>query len=89
LGKHLDLAKPVYQLCDHLQISHFKLERLFQNVFRKSPSAFHHALRMQAGQKLLSDGRLSVKQVAFQLGYKHANDFSRAFNAFRNTERKR
>lgn len=35
----------------------------------------------RAGQLLNSDG-ISVMEVAYELGYMHANDFSRAFKKF-------
>ncbi len=33
-------------------------------------------------QELLETDRFSVKEIAYALGYKHPNDFSRAFKHF-------
>ncbi|MCX7886899.1 MAG: helix-turn-helix domain-containing protein [Verrucomicrobiae bacterium] len=38
-------------------------------------------MRMERARQLLAEGRL-VKEVAFALGYRHANDFSRAYKKF-------
>jgi AraC-like DNA-binding protein len=36
-------------------------------------------IRQQKAHGMLASGKTSVKEVAFQLGYRHAHDFSRAF----------
>lgn len=90
LRAHLDRENPIFDLCDFLQVSHSTLGRMFQSAFGKSARAHLHRLRMEEATRLLDDGKLSVKQVAYRLGYKQPSDFSRAFGAFRRkAERKR
>jgi AraC-like DNA-binding protein len=82
MQEHPGHANPVFLLCDYLQVARSTLDDLFRDAFGESPSAHFRRLRMQRAQDLLDHGR-SVKEVAFQLGYKHANDFSRAYRNFR------
>lgn len=82
MEQHLDLANPVFMLSDYLQVSPSSLKRLFAEEFRESPSSYYQRLRMQRAQELLSDGTLTVKEIAYRLGYKHPNDFSRAYKAY-------
>ena len=44
-------------------------------------SAIVHKLRMEAACQLLKDGRVPVKEVAYQVGYSSAEQFSRTFRA--------
>jgi AraC-like DNA-binding protein len=82
MGQHLECAHPVFLLCDYLQVARSTLDKLFHDAFGESPSGYHRRLRMEKARELLEAGK-PVKEVAFHLGYKHANDFSRAFRAFR------
>jgi two-component system response regulator YesN len=43
---------------------------------------YHQRLKMARAQELLETDRFSVKEIAYALGYKHPNDFSRAFKQF-------
>lgn len=73
---------PIKGLCEYLQISAPTLFRVFQGCGAKSPGDYHRSLRMDAARQWISQEGLLVKQAAFRLGYKNANDFSRAFAAF-------
>lgn len=79
LRNHLDKPELVKRLREHLQISEASLKRLFHGCAAKSPRAYALGEKMQWAQRQLSSGECSVKAVAYALGYKHANDFSRAF----------
>lgn len=90
LVRNLWERDPIFLLCDYLQVSHSTLNRLFQDKFGVSPSAYHRQLRMEEAQRLQAEGKLSIKQIAYRLGYRHSNAFSRAFSAYRReTARKR
>ncbi|MBI4027261.1 MAG: helix-turn-helix transcriptional regulator [Verrucomicrobia bacterium] len=89
MREHLDLANPIFMLRDYLQISSARLKRLFADAFAESPARYYLRLRMQRAQELLQDGTLSVKEIAFKLGYKHPNDFSRAYKTFHGTHARR
>lgn len=79
LRSHLSEPEPVKQLCEHLHVSEASLKRLFHEHTGKSPRAFVSAWRMQWAHEQLAGAKNSVKSVAYALGYRHANDFSRAF----------
>jgi len=82
LAQNVRERNPVASLCEYLQVSAVTLNRLFQAHLRESVASYHTRLRMErAGQLLNSDG-VAVKEVAYELGYVHANDFSRAFKKF-------
>jgi len=73
---------PVAPLCEYLQVSAATLNRLFRTHLDESVAEYHTRTRMErAGQLLKKDG-VAVKEVAYELGYVHANDFSRAFKKF-------
>jgi transcriptional regulator GlxA family with amidase domain len=57
------------------------LERYFFKHMGKSPKAWLTEQRQYQAQKAIQTG-LSVKEVAFQLNYEHANQFSREFHKF-------
>lgn len=73
--------KPAQCLCEYLQISPAALRELFQLHHGRSPQAVALELRMQHARSQLAHGAL-VKQVAAELGYRHANDFSRAYKRY-------
>jgi len=81
LAENLATANPVAALCEYLQVSPVTLNRLFRAQLGESVATYHARLRMERARQLLADGLL-VKEVAFALGYRHANDFSRAYKKF-------
>lgn len=72
-------SNPVSSLCEYLQISPATLYRLFQTHLGASPADHHAHERMEHARHMLTASRASVKATAYALGYKHPNDFSRAF----------
>ena len=80
--KNLDSPQPIARLCDFLDISQSSLHRLFISSLSMSPQKFIHQLKMQTAQQLLDDKTKSVKEVAYELGYRHPGDLRRALNAF-------
>lgn len=79
MAQSLAEPHPVSALCEYLQVSPATLTRMFHSHHGESPAAYHQRLKMTRAQELLEDGRFSVKEIAYALGYKHPNDFSRAF----------
>jgi len=78
LAENLAAPNPVAALCEYLQVSPVTLNRLFHANLNESVTTHHARLRMERARQLLVS-ELSVKEVAFALGYRHPNDFSRAF----------
>lgn len=82
LAQNLDEPRPVSALCDYLQVSQVTLNRLFRMHLGESLAAYHHRLKMERARSWLAGGQIAVKEASFALGYKHSNDFSRAFKKF-------
>lgn len=78
IAAHLDSQEPIARLCDYLNVSQSTLYRLFTAAEGMSPLAFFHRTRMARARDLLAARTLSVKEIAHVLGYRHANDLSRA-----------
>jgi len=55
-----------------------EIERFFSQRLRLSPKEWVDNLRMEDARRCLRRG-LPIKEVAMRLGFKHAQDFSRAF----------
>ena len=79
---NLSVRRPVSFQCDYLQVSPSSLERLFLDNLGELPSSHFQRLKMQQATEFLKQDSLSVKEIAFTLGYRHANDFSRAFKSY-------
>lgn len=79
---HLHEQEPVARLCQYLHISEASLKRLFHLHSGRSPRHFIFESRMRWADEQLRHETASVKSVAYALGYRHPNDFSRAFKRF-------
>ena len=82
LAQNVRESNPVSRLCEYLQVSSVTLNRLFRTHLQESVMAYHTRLRMERAGELLDRSGVAVKEVAYELGYVHANDFSRAFKKF-------
>jgi AraC-like DNA-binding protein len=79
---HLPEPEPIRRLTEYLQVSESSLKRLFHSRTGMTPHAFVTDWRMRWARERLEEGGKSVKSIAYSLGYKHANDFSRAFKRY-------
>jgi AraC-like DNA-binding protein len=79
LRNHLQDREPVKLLAEYLHLSETSLQRLFRTHTGKSPREFTLQWRMDWAREQLAKNGASVKSIAYALGYRHANDFSRAF----------
>lgn len=68
----------VVKLAQQLKVSVRTLERQFLKTMGKPPKAWLAEQRLKQAMALLQTG-VSVKEVAFHLGYRHAHHFSREF----------
>ena len=64
------------------RVSVRQLERHFVMTFHLTPKVWLARYRLREGRRLVLEGQLSVKAIAFQLGFKHPSSFSRAFKKF-------
>jgi AraC-like DNA-binding protein len=81
MQQHLSARNPVASICDYLQVSSSTLNRLFLLYSKETPAGYHQRLRMQSALELIR-ANLSIKEIAYRLGFQHPNDFSRAFRAY-------
>ena len=80
LARHGQEPKPVARLSEYLQISLSSLDRLFRKHTGEAAAPWLHRRKMNHAARLLREGGLSKKQIAYELGYGHPCDFSRAWS---------
>lgn len=68
-----------------LNPSHDSLRHRFRKIYGISPQGMLIRLRMERAKDLLRNGKLSVKEIAQQLGYSRQHDLSRAFHKYAGT----
>jgi len=69
----------VVQLIERFQLSRRQLERLFKKHTGRELGGFLLERRMQRALNLLHSSEIPIKQVAYELGYRHPSSFARAF----------
>lgn len=78
---HLEEPLPVPELAARLEVSQRTLERLFKSHMGCSVVALYLALRLQNARVLLTNTKLSVRQVSVACGFASLSYFSKAFAA--------
>lgn len=66
-------------LAKQVGINGTKLKRGFRQVFGTSVFGYLRSYRMEEARQLLADGKMSVTEVVFAIGYSSPSHFSRAF----------
>jgi len=82
LRENLSIKHPVKELCSHLNVTPAALRNLFQQSCGRGPHAIALEIRMNHARERLARSNASVKEVAGELGYCHANDLSRAYKNY-------
>jgi two-component system, response regulator YesN len=77
--RYAEPALTIEVVANELRISRFFLARLFKHETGKPFSVHVHSARIRAASLLLRDGRLSVKEVAYNVGYRRAASLERWF----------
>ena len=75
---NLSIHAPVPALCDYLGMSPSTLHRYFLAQCGRSPGVHFRQLKLREAQRLIKTEGWQVKAASYQLGYRHANDLSRA-----------
>ncbi|MBU0716023.1 MAG: helix-turn-helix domain-containing protein [Verrucomicrobia bacterium] len=78
MKEHIATRDAVGVLCNYLAIAPVTLNRLFNRRLKISPQAYFQNLKMKCARTWLQSG-ISVKAVAYQLGYKDPSNFSHAY----------
>jgi AraC-like DNA-binding protein len=79
IDTHLDQALELRDLAQRFGLSESRLSRGFRQGFDMSLFDYVTRRRLTQARTLLENGRLSVTQVALEVGYGHAANFSTAF----------
>ncbi|MEM8866868.1 MAG: AraC family transcriptional regulator [Verrucomicrobiota bacterium] len=69
----------LHELCEIGRINEHKLKSAFKSIFGKTAFSYLREVRMDFAAELLRADRLSVIQVANEVGYSNASHFARAF----------
>jgi AraC-like DNA-binding protein len=78
MAGNLAIHAPVPALCDYLRMSPSTLHRFFRAQTGLSPGAYFRRVKTDEARRLIREEGWQVKAVAYHLGYRHANDLSRA-----------
>ena len=77
--QYMDTAIEVAQLAKMCSMSSSQFARFFHVALGSSPIAHLHSLRIRAAEGLLLSSKLSVTEIAFQVGYMSPSSFYRQF----------
>lgn len=69
----------IASLAKEAGMSEPKLRKLFRQTFGKGVFEYYQFGRMQEAARLLKEGRLTVSEVGYQLGFTNLSHFSRVF----------
>ena len=69
----------VNQLAEAAQLSQMQLYRKLKALTDQTPSQFIRSYRLQQGLALLKEGRLTVSEIAYEVGFADPSYFSRTF----------
>ena len=67
------------QLANELFVSRTQLHRKILSITGQAPGEFIRIIKLKKAAKLLLDGKLSVTQVAYEIGFSSPAQFTRAF----------
>ncbi|MBK9097909.1 MAG: response regulator [bacterium] len=85
IEKHLDdVEYDTEQFAKELFVSRMQLHRKIQAITGQAPGEFIRAYRLKRAAEMLIEKRLSVTQVAYEVGYNSPSHFSKAFTKYFN-----
>lgn len=79
MREHLATRQPLARVADYLGLSAATVRRLFRSHLGATVTGTIRDMRRREAERLLRIGTMSVKEVAYRLGYRFPHDFSRAF----------
>ncbi len=69
----------LYELASRLNLSYSWFRKTFKEYTGHSPARYFQLLKLRQAQRLLSDTELSIKEIAYSLGYKSTEHFFSIF----------
>lgn len=82
IGRHFFVRRPLAKLAEHLGVSPATVQRLFRQQLGTTVMKRIAEERRAVAERMLAGKGAMIKEVAFELGYRHPHDFSRAFRNF-------
>jgi AraC family transcriptional regulator len=79
MGEHAAEEFSLERLAAQAGLSRFHFQRLFKAATGVSPSRYHIDLRINEARRLLRETRMSVVDVALEVGYANPSHFARLF----------
>jgi transcriptional regulator GlxA family with amidase domain len=72
---------PLTDLANIMSVSTMYFSNLFKSTFNISPKQYILGKRLAEGQRLLLESEMSVKEIAYEVGFENENYFSEYFSA--------
>lgn len=79
IRENLTTPLQIEDVARRVGLSQRRLSEMYRDLFGASPFQCLIQWRLEAARDLLDQGELSVKQVAYSMGYAHVSSFSQAF----------
>lgn len=79
IREHLTSPLQIEDIARQVGLSQRRLAEAFRDLFGASPFQCLTQWRLDAARDLLEQGDLSVKQIAYSMGYAHVSSFTQAF----------
>ena len=80
LVEHFNEHYTIDYLSEHFEISPTVMKKCFKYVYGDSIYAYMKLYRLQVAERLLKETRLSIGEIAMQIGYTNTNKFTSAFS---------
>lgn len=77
--EHPETPPVIKELAVGTSMSPSKLKRLFRQIFGNSIFSYYQEFRMKEAARLLKEGKQSVSDVGYQLGFTNLSHFSKVF----------
>jgi len=79
INQHIDQRISGEDVAKHVNLGYEKFRKLFTSHYQTSPGNYIIHKRIQRSQVLLSNGKSTISEVAYHLGYQDTPSFSKQF----------
>lgn len=80
MDRHIEGKVPIEELAASVGLSRRHLERMFLAELELSPALVYRRLRLERAKQLLLETDASMIEIALDVGFENASNFSRAFS---------
>lgn len=82
IEKHIDKNINVSEIASMMDISREHISRIFREHLRTSPRDFLQNYKMRLACHMLKESNMSIKEIAYNLGYDQPGNFIRTFKRY-------